>query len=602
MKVSVLLLALASALVFAADNAVAAPQPAASHKPQATKPRTELITIPQLLSYQGRLTDALGQPVQDTTYSVAFRLYTVPSGGSSFWNETQSVSTKSGLFSVLLGSVTPVGSVPDGGALYLGMAVGGGAELTPRLQIASAAYAFRSDTANYALYCPPGAHDHLGQIWLGTTQDRGLGIKLDRSTTAMNIGFVDSTLNSSSGAAYGAYLYAGGTGTGVRYGASGIATGPSGSPSSATGVYGSGTHAGAGSGYGGNFNAGGTGSGTKYGVNATAAGAGKVYGVRGIAQPSSSATDTGFGAWGSCSNAGSGRTYGGYFAASGSGTGMKYGVAGAVDANSSVTGASMGVSGTCTHAGTGSGYGGGFSAAGTGTGAKVGVSGTGTGPSGSSNQGTGVLGIGMHSGSGDAIGGTFSAIASGTGKSYGVRGTATSSGDTAYGGYFSSTTSGAFGVYGTASTGRGGYFRNQTNSYYALTAWNGTGTGSTVRGLYVQGHGYATGGWQTFLEGGGTGYAVISPDMDVCQCGSSVLTDGATTVSFDKAFASAVSPEAPIRVIVTPTSECNGIYVVRKSASGFAVQELAGGKSKATFDWLVVGRRSGNDGKLPRGN
>ena len=151
MRVMVVLLALASAFALAADNVVIAPQSTASHKPQATPYGAEAITIPQMLSYQGKLTDTLGQPVTDSTYSVTFRLFTVPSGGTAFWNETQSVTTKGGLFSVLLGSVTPIGSVPDAGALYLGMAVAGTGALTPRLRIVSAAYAYKADTANYAL-------------------------------------------------------------------------------------------------------------------------------------------------------------------------------------------------------------------------------------------------------------------------------------------------------------------------------------------------------------------------------------------------------------------------------------------------------------------
>jgi hypothetical protein len=103
-----------------------------------------------MLSYQGKLTDTFGLPVVDTTYSVNFRLYSAPSGGSSFWNETQTVRTREGLFSALLGSVTSIGSMPDAGAVYLGMAVEGGPELAPRLRIASAAYAYLAARAAYA--------------------------------------------------------------------------------------------------------------------------------------------------------------------------------------------------------------------------------------------------------------------------------------------------------------------------------------------------------------------------------------------------------------------------------------------------------------------
>jgi len=150
MRSETILLALATLWCFAwaADNAAVGATPTANNR----SPITELqslddVTIPQLLSYQGKLTDSLGVPAADTTYSVVFKLYTVPTGGSAFWNETQTVTTRSGLFSTLLGSVTPIGSIPDGGAVYLGMTVSGGSELTPRLRIVSAAYSYLAGRA-----------------------------------------------------------------------------------------------------------------------------------------------------------------------------------------------------------------------------------------------------------------------------------------------------------------------------------------------------------------------------------------------------------------------------------------------------------------------
>jgi hypothetical protein len=129
MKRALMLIVALCLAALAADNAAVALREAASSKPQAPSLGTEAITIPRMLSYQGKLTDTLGQPVPNGDYSVAFKLYTVPSGGAAFWNETQTVTTKGGLFGVLLGTGTPIGAIPDGGALYLGMAVGGGAEL-----------------------------------------------------------------------------------------------------------------------------------------------------------------------------------------------------------------------------------------------------------------------------------------------------------------------------------------------------------------------------------------------------------------------------------------------------------------------------------------
>ncbi|MBM3331864.1 hypothetical protein FJY68_08450 [candidate division WOR-3 bacterium] len=146
MRDVVVLSALVSMFAFAAGNEVVAPQ-AVTNTQSTVVGVTEAITIPQMLSYQGKLTDTLGVPVPNGNYSVVFKLYTVPSGGSPFWNETQNVNAREGLFAVLLGAVTPIGSVPDAGAAYLGMTVAGGAELVPRLRIASAAYAYLTERA-----------------------------------------------------------------------------------------------------------------------------------------------------------------------------------------------------------------------------------------------------------------------------------------------------------------------------------------------------------------------------------------------------------------------------------------------------------------------
>jgi hypothetical protein len=146
-KITLLLTVLAlCAGAWAADNAVVDRQ-SIVHSPSSIVNGVDAITIPQMMSYQGKLTDTAGAPVEDTTYSVTFRLYTVPTGGSSFWYETQVVRTRGGLFSTLLGSVTPIGSMPDAGAAYLGMAVAGEAEMTPRLRLASSSYAYLSARA-----------------------------------------------------------------------------------------------------------------------------------------------------------------------------------------------------------------------------------------------------------------------------------------------------------------------------------------------------------------------------------------------------------------------------------------------------------------------
>jgi len=114
----------------------------------------DAITIPKLLNYQGKLTNLTGNPVSDSTYSLTFRLFTSSIGGSAFWNETQNVQTNSGLFNVLLGSVSTIESIPQAGNCYLEMQVNPNTAMTPRIRLVSSAYAYlakKADTASYAL-------------------------------------------------------------------------------------------------------------------------------------------------------------------------------------------------------------------------------------------------------------------------------------------------------------------------------------------------------------------------------------------------------------------------------------------------------------------
>ncbi|MEO0111465.1 MAG: hypothetical protein ABIK77_03875, partial [candidate division WOR-3 bacterium] len=119
--------------------------------------KTDQIAIPLLLNYQGKLTDPIGNPVRDSTYSITFRLFTTPTGGNAFWTETQTIETRGGLFHTLLGSVNPITSLPLDGNCYLEMQVNPNPPMSPRIRIVSSAYSYiakRADTANYAQNAP----------------------------------------------------------------------------------------------------------------------------------------------------------------------------------------------------------------------------------------------------------------------------------------------------------------------------------------------------------------------------------------------------------------------------------------------------------------
>lgn len=97
---------------------------------------------PELINYQGRLTNVAEQPVPDGDHQIAFVLYTDSTDGTPVWAEAAIISTNDGLFSHLLGSVTPLpGDIwLDRNELWLELVVAGEA-ISPRTRMVSAPYA-----------------------------------------------------------------------------------------------------------------------------------------------------------------------------------------------------------------------------------------------------------------------------------------------------------------------------------------------------------------------------------------------------------------------------------------------------------------------------
>jgi hypothetical protein len=101
--------------------------------------------MPQLLSYQGVLADASGTAVSDGTYSITFRLYTAPSGGSPVWEENNpSVQVAKGIFNATLGTTVGLSGLPFDATYYVGISVAGEAELTPRQLLTAVPYSFNA--------------------------------------------------------------------------------------------------------------------------------------------------------------------------------------------------------------------------------------------------------------------------------------------------------------------------------------------------------------------------------------------------------------------------------------------------------------------------
>ncbi len=106
--------------------------------------------IPQLINYQGFLTDDAGVPVADGNYSLTFRIWDAETGGTQLWSEDHStVSVTNGLFNVILGTYSPL-TLPFDTDYWLGVQVEAEPEL-PRIRLTSVGYSYRADMADYAL-------------------------------------------------------------------------------------------------------------------------------------------------------------------------------------------------------------------------------------------------------------------------------------------------------------------------------------------------------------------------------------------------------------------------------------------------------------------
>ena len=100
--------------------------------------------VPQVVSFQGRLTDASNTP-RNGLFSIVFEIYEQPAGGAPLWAETQnSVMVDNGIFSAQLGSVTPIPlSALSADTRYLSVTVAG-ETLSPRQRLLSTPYALNA--------------------------------------------------------------------------------------------------------------------------------------------------------------------------------------------------------------------------------------------------------------------------------------------------------------------------------------------------------------------------------------------------------------------------------------------------------------------------
>lgn len=157
--------------------------------------------IPTTMNFQGRLANASGVTMANGSYNMRFRIADASTGGNILWTETRETTNRvvvtNGLFSVQLGSVTPLTAsiFANASQLYFEIELPTPATatcstascqswtegaMTPRSTIATSAYAFNADTID-GLDSSSLGQLSANNVWTGTNQ-----VKLNPAT-AFNV-------------------------------------------------------------------------------------------------------------------------------------------------------------------------------------------------------------------------------------------------------------------------------------------------------------------------------------------------------------------------------------------------------------------------------
>ncbi len=458
--------------------------------------------FPKMINYQGMLTTLGGSPVPNGDYSIRFRIYTASVGGTTLWDKTKSVSVQNGLFNVKLGESTPI-NLPFNALYWLGIKVGGDAELSPRTQLTAVGYAYRALVADTAYVAAPGSD--MDARYVNSTQK-------DSIRASVSSGFVFRVTNTGSNDGIGISVPGSG-GDGITIDTAGN-----------TGIE--------------IFNTG------YFGM--------EINGTKDDAIHIMDAGDFGIYMYNSADD-------GIYIGSPGD-----YGMYVYNSADDGINIYSPGGEGVLVYNAQGRAS---FNADRPDT---HGVYIYRAGRDGVYIDSTYRDGIYMNDCGDDGIHVQWA-------DDKGV------------------LVSGA-GLFGIDAKGNyGNTLRSNNSSYYGLEVRSYAAFSANL-GLKVYGTFTATGSKSSAIQtsqGEEHLYAIETPDVEFMASGSASLANGQAQITFERLFQEAISADVPIKVIVTPASECNGIYVSSRSSTGFTVKELMSGTSNAEFDWMAIGRRKG---------
>ena len=170
------------------------------------------------------------------------------------------------------------------------------------------------------------------------------------------------------------------------------------------------------------------------------------------------------------------------------------------------------------------------------------------------------------------------------------------------------------GVYGRVAAQHDSTFGVAGHSY-----WNGVGVGAwSFGGDIIEGYAgdyplmgtvrfrvdnagnlYASGTKSSVdktSQGFRAQYAIESPEVWYEDINKGKLTNGQATIQIDPLWAETVNL-SDYHVFLTPRGNCNGLYLSEITSQSFTVKELGNGSSNIEFDYRIIAKRKGKEGK-----
>ena len=89
-----------------------------------------------------------------------------------------------------------------------------------------------------------------------------------------------------------------------------------------------------------------------------------------------------------------------------------------------------------------------------------------------------------------------------------------------------------------------------------------------------------------------TEYTPSSTHSTIEDTGTAHLVAGSAVVRFDASLARAMDASHTYQVFLTPDGDTRGLYIASKSAAGFTVREVQGGRGTFDFDYHVYARQT----------